>query len=191
MLLGNWRQSCAWHKAVLTNTSASYRSFRDPFPNSPYARTALRLQSQPKNVPLMQFNRLSKLRVTWTWVFARPSGAVAGLIGKGNECVRLDARPQAGQHQHFLKDEQPRACQSHARQEPIPRPRIAQDGRQHAQPRSHSQPLATLRHSHHSYGGVVCSLAAFVRWWPLIQRRRFVWRWPLVWWRRVQALIAR
>ncbi|MBR1268775.1 caspase family protein [Bradyrhizobium sp. AUGA SZCCT0222] len=60
VLLGNWRQSYAWHKAVLTNTSGGYRSFRDRFPDSPYARTALRLQAQPRNVPLMHFNRLSK-----------------------------------------------------------------------------------------------------------------------------------
>ena len=59
VLLGNWRQSWAWHRAVLTNTSVGYRSFRDSFPNSPYARSALRLQAQPRNVPLMQFRRLT------------------------------------------------------------------------------------------------------------------------------------
>ena len=102
VLLGNWRQSYAWHKAVLTNTSGGYRSFRDRFPDSPYARTALRLQAQPRNVPLMQFNRLSKhCGPPWTWLFARPSCAIPGLIAEGNECVRLNARPQAGQvHEH-------------------------------------------------------------------------------------------
>ena len=54
----------------------------------------------------MHFNRLSKQRAPWTWLFERPSCAGAGLIGKENECVRLDERPQAGQvHEHCLKDE--------------------------------------------------------------------------------------
>lgn len=59
-LLGNWRQAFAWHKAVLANSPVAYRSFHDSFPNSPYARSALRLQAQPRNVPLMQFTRLGR-----------------------------------------------------------------------------------------------------------------------------------
>ena len=59
VLLGNWRQSWAWHRAVLTNSPGAYRSFHDAFPNSQYARAALKLQAQPRNVPLMQFRRLT------------------------------------------------------------------------------------------------------------------------------------
>ena len=59
-LLGNWRQAFAWHRAVLTNSPLAYKSFHDSFPNSPYARSALKLQAQPKNIPLMQFTRLTR-----------------------------------------------------------------------------------------------------------------------------------
>src|SRR5882724_11883196 len=59
-LLGNWRQASAWHKAVLANSPLAYKSFRDSFPNSPYARSALKLQAQPKGIPLMQFSRLTR-----------------------------------------------------------------------------------------------------------------------------------
>jgi hypothetical protein len=59
-LLGNWRQASAWHKAVLANSPLAYKSFHDSFPNSPYARSALKLQAQPKNIPLMQFTRLTR-----------------------------------------------------------------------------------------------------------------------------------
>ena len=59
-LLGNWRQSSAWHKAVLANSPVSYRSFHDAFPDSPYARSALKLETQPRNAPLMQFTRLAR-----------------------------------------------------------------------------------------------------------------------------------
>jgi hypothetical protein len=59
-LLGNWRLATAWHHAVLANSPGAYRSFHDAFPHSPYARTALRLQAQPRAVPLMQFTRLSR-----------------------------------------------------------------------------------------------------------------------------------
>jgi hypothetical protein len=60
VLLGNWRQASAWHRAVLANSQASYKSFRDSFPNSPYARSASRLQAQPKHIPLMQFTHLTR-----------------------------------------------------------------------------------------------------------------------------------
>ena len=59
-LLGNWRQAFAWHRAVLANSPLAYKSFHDSYPNSPYARSALKLQAQPKNIPLMQFTRLTR-----------------------------------------------------------------------------------------------------------------------------------
>ncbi|MEO8317919.1 MAG: caspase family protein [Bradyrhizobium sp.] len=59
-LLGNWLEATAWHKAVLANSPVVYKSFHDSFANSPYAQSALRLQAQPRNMPLMQFTRLTK-----------------------------------------------------------------------------------------------------------------------------------
>ena len=53
-LLGNLMEAAAWHKAVLANSPLAYKAFYDSHANSPYARAALKLQSQPKMVPLMQ-----------------------------------------------------------------------------------------------------------------------------------------
>ena len=60
VLLGNLVQAQAWHKTVLANSPVAYKSFYDSYGNSPYAQSALKLQSQPKNVPLMQFTHLMK-----------------------------------------------------------------------------------------------------------------------------------
>jgi hypothetical protein len=59
-LLGNLLQATAWHKAVLANSPVAYKSFHDSYANSPYAQSALKLQAQPKTVPLMQFTRLTR-----------------------------------------------------------------------------------------------------------------------------------
>ena len=59
-LLGNWLEATAWHKAVLANSPVVYKAFHDSYANSPYAKAALRLQGQPKTVPLMQFTRLTR-----------------------------------------------------------------------------------------------------------------------------------
>ncbi|WP_199762936.1 caspase family protein [Bradyrhizobium guangdongense] len=53
-LLKNLLLSQAWHKAVLTNSPLAYKSFHDSYGNSPYAQVALKLQAQPKQIPLMQ-----------------------------------------------------------------------------------------------------------------------------------------
>lgn len=53
-LLNNLLISQAWHKAVLANSLVAYKSFHDSFSNSPYAHVALKLQAQPKEIPLMQ-----------------------------------------------------------------------------------------------------------------------------------------
>ncbi len=57
-LLGNFLEATAWHKAVLANSPVVYKAFHDSYANSPYAQSALRLQAQPRNMPLMQFTRL-------------------------------------------------------------------------------------------------------------------------------------
>lgn len=53
-LLANLTISQAWHKAVLANSPLGYKSFYDSYGNSPYAPVALKLQVQPKLIPLMQ-----------------------------------------------------------------------------------------------------------------------------------------
>lgn len=53
-LLNNILLSQAWHKAVLVNSPFGYKTFYDSHGNSPYAQMALKLQMQPKQIPLMQ-----------------------------------------------------------------------------------------------------------------------------------------
>ena len=53
-LLSNLMLSQAWHKAVLANSPLGYKTFYDSYGNSPYAQVALKLQTQPKQIPLMQ-----------------------------------------------------------------------------------------------------------------------------------------
>ncbi|MDA9499703.1 caspase family protein [Bradyrhizobium sp. CCBAU 11357] len=53
-LLKNLLISQAWHKTVLANSPLAYKSFYDSYGNSPYAQVALKLQAQPKQIPLMQ-----------------------------------------------------------------------------------------------------------------------------------------
>lgn len=57
-LLANYLQAQAWHKAVLANSPFAYKTFYDNYSNSPYAQVALKLQSQPKIVPLLQPTKL-------------------------------------------------------------------------------------------------------------------------------------
>ncbi|MBR0836639.1 caspase family protein [Bradyrhizobium manausense] len=53
-LLSNLLITQAWHQAVLANSPLGYKTFYDSYGNSPYAQVALKLQSQPKLIPLMQ-----------------------------------------------------------------------------------------------------------------------------------------
>jgi hypothetical protein len=48
----------AWHKTVLLNSPVAYKAFAENFGDSPYAQMALKLQAQPKMVPLMQATHL-------------------------------------------------------------------------------------------------------------------------------------
>ncbi len=57
-LLAGLVQAAAWHEAVLANSPAAYRSFRESYADSPYAPVALRLQGQPRPIPLLQPSRL-------------------------------------------------------------------------------------------------------------------------------------
>lgn len=56
-LLKNLLISQAWHKAVLANSPLAYKSFHDSYGYSPYGQVALKLQAQPKQIPLMQATR--------------------------------------------------------------------------------------------------------------------------------------
>ncbi|SPP94254.1 MULTISPECIES: caspase family protein [Bradyrhizobium] len=53
-LLNNLLISQAWHMAVLANSPLGYKNFYDSYGNSPYAQVALKLEAQPKQIPLMQ-----------------------------------------------------------------------------------------------------------------------------------------
>ncbi|MGV7218444.1 caspase family protein [Bradyrhizobium sp. UFLA05-112] len=53
-LLANLLMAEAWHKAVLTNSPVAYKNFYDSYVRSPYATSALTLQIEPKQIPLMQ-----------------------------------------------------------------------------------------------------------------------------------------
>lgn len=53
-LLNNLQLTQAWHKAVLANSPLGYKSFYESYGNTPYAQVALKLEAQPKQIPLMQ-----------------------------------------------------------------------------------------------------------------------------------------
>jgi hypothetical protein len=100
-LLGNWRQASAWHRAVLANSPGAYKSFRDAFPNSPYARSALKLQTQPKSIPLMQFTRLTRpatnIGLSHNHAPSLATSNAATLPGKGNAINSING-DRAGKH---------------------------------------------------------------------------------------------
>ncbi|KJC39447.1 hypothetical protein UB31_28790 [Bradyrhizobium sp. LTSP849] len=53
-LLSNLLLTQAWHQAVLANSPIGYQAFYKNYGNSPYAQMALKLETQPKQIPLMQ-----------------------------------------------------------------------------------------------------------------------------------------
>jgi len=57
-LLAGLVQAAAWHQTVLVNSPAAYRSFSESYADSPYAPVALRLQIQPRPIPVLQPSRL-------------------------------------------------------------------------------------------------------------------------------------
>jgi hypothetical protein len=82
-LLANWQEAAAWHKAVLANTPVAYKTFYANFGNSPYAQSALKLQAEPKAVPLMQFTRISNLQVSRPAIAALPNSGIRSSVGNG------------------------------------------------------------------------------------------------------------
>jgi hypothetical protein len=59
-LLLDLTEAAAWHKAVLANSPLAYKNFYDHHGDSPYAKVALHLESQPKGTALMQADHLFK-----------------------------------------------------------------------------------------------------------------------------------
>lgn len=57
-LLANLLTAQAWHQAVLANSPVAYKVFYDSYSGSPYAQVALKMQMQPKVVPLTQASHL-------------------------------------------------------------------------------------------------------------------------------------
>jgi hypothetical protein len=77
VLLGSLLLAKAWHKTVLANSPVAYKTFHNSYANSPYAKAALKLQVQPKAVPLMQFTRLARSSPN----FHRDNGGSAPSLG--------------------------------------------------------------------------------------------------------------
>ena len=57
-LLRNLVVAQAWHKTVVANSPFAYKTFADNFGDSPYANVALKMQTMPKAIPLMQATKL-------------------------------------------------------------------------------------------------------------------------------------
>ncbi len=77
LLLRNLVVATAWHKTVIANSPLAYKSFYDNYGNSPYAKSALNLQVQPKAVPLMQFTHLAKVQPS----FKPHNGGISPALG--------------------------------------------------------------------------------------------------------------
>jgi len=101
ILLGHLLQATAWHEAVLTNSPLAYKTFYDKYAGSPYALSALKLQSQPKALPLLQPTHLivpqhlePTLKFTGTSKYnlnIKPGGAFGQV--RGNPGVALGNSP--------------------------------------------------------------------------------------------------
>jgi hypothetical protein len=108
ILLGHLLQAAAWHEAVLVNSPLAYKNFYDKYAGGPYALSALKLQSQPKAVPLLQPTHLimpqqlqSTLKFAGTTKYnlnVKPGGTFSQLHGNpgatvGNSPTRIVTMP--------------------------------------------------------------------------------------------------
>jgi Caspase domain len=59
-LIGDLALAAAWHETVLKNSPLAYKDFYEHHTDSPYAKAALRLQLQPKTMPLMETDHVLK-----------------------------------------------------------------------------------------------------------------------------------
>lgn len=100
-LLNNLLISQAWHKAVLANSPLGYKSFYDSYGNSPYAQVALKLQAQPKLIPLMQATKfLAPQNVTPSFKIGKlGQPKYMPLIQQGNGGSQMNGNLPAGNNQ--------------------------------------------------------------------------------------------
>jgi caspase domain-containing protein len=111
-LLANLLISEAWHKTVLANSPLAYKSFYDSYSNSPYAQSALKLQLQPKQIPLLQATHfLAPQTIAPTLKIGNPGPTkyiplvqnkpidsnVIGKLGNGGHIVTLPTNNQPNQ----------------------------------------------------------------------------------------------
>lgn len=87
LLLRNLVVATAWHKTVIANSPLAYKSFYDNYGNSPYAKSALNLQAQPKAVPLMQFTHLTKVQPS----FKPNNGGLSPALGISKDSLGAQA----------------------------------------------------------------------------------------------------
>ena len=97
-LLASLVQAKAWHNAVLANSPVAYKSFYDKFASSPYAQTALKLEAQPKLVPLSQavpcadLDQARRPRQFARRIWQRTTGNLgADKLGHGGQIVTLQS----------------------------------------------------------------------------------------------------
>jgi hypothetical protein len=83
-LLGDLTLAAAWHKAVLANSPLEYKNFYEHHMDGPYAKVALHLEQQPKNIPLMQANHLLKGNGGFQHQLPLGNGKISMLPTHGN-----------------------------------------------------------------------------------------------------------
>lgn len=94
-LLSNLLLSQAWHQAVLANSPIGYKAFYDSYGDSPYAQTALKLETQPKMIPLMQATKfLAPQNIAPTLKVGNlGQPKYMPLIQQGNGGAQMNANP--------------------------------------------------------------------------------------------------
>ncbi|WP_426419321.1 caspase family protein [Bradyrhizobium genosp. A] len=92
-LLSNLLITQAWHQAVLANSPVGYKAFYDSYGNSPYAQMALKLETQPKLIPLMQATKfLAPQNIAPTLKIGNPGQPkYMPLIQQGNGGSQMNA----------------------------------------------------------------------------------------------------
>jgi hypothetical protein len=85
-LLANLREAGEWHRTVLLNSPLGYKEFYDRHMNSPYAEAALKLQSQPRLLPLLgqPLHLFPPQHLGLTPTQGVPSGKIVTLATPGN-----------------------------------------------------------------------------------------------------------
>jgi hypothetical protein len=92
-LLSNLLLTQAWHQAVLANSPIGYQAFYNKYGNTPYAQMALKLETQPKLIPLMQATKfLAPQNIAPTLKVGNPGQPkYMPLIQQGNGGSQMNA----------------------------------------------------------------------------------------------------